>query len=357
MRIKAAEISLGLCVFLATLVSGFAQTATDALPSAGQPKNQVVATIPVGLSPWGVVVNPTSKLVYVANEVSNSVSVIEATTNTVAVVIPVGINPVALAITPDGATVYAANVHQGQIPISVINTPTNTVTKTIDLGSGEPFGTNQLAVSPDGAELYVATGFQGQGVPVIDTSTNEVLGTININPPSGWLDQTPCGVVFNSSGRSAYLTFAATRKKDPTGIKLFVSKIDTATEKKVNVSAPFGISDPGSTSIHGHTLYIVDDQDVIVFDTKTNKVVKTIPLPQIFPQAAAVTPDGKYLYVTYSAAVSGVLTIDTTTYGFVGSPIPVGNYPRGIAIAPDGLRAYVTNYDDGAVSVIDISTQ
>jgi len=103
MRIKAAEIAIvGLFVVSVTLVSGFAQTATDVMPSTGQPKNQVVATIPVGMAPLAVVVNPASNLAYVANGGSNTVSVIEAATNNVAVTIPVGIGPDAMAVTPNG---------------------------------------------------------------------------------------------------------------------------------------------------------------------------------------------------------------------------------------------------------------
>ena len=68
----------GFSVFARTVASGFAEGATDVLPATGQPKNQVVATIPVGASPSGVVVNTDSGLVYVANSGSQSVSVIYA---------------------------------------------------------------------------------------------------------------------------------------------------------------------------------------------------------------------------------------------------------------------------------------
>lgn len=38
--------------------------------------DMVVATVPVGYSPWGVAVGPGGERVYVSNSVSNSVSVI-----------------------------------------------------------------------------------------------------------------------------------------------------------------------------------------------------------------------------------------------------------------------------------------
>ena len=337
---RSTAIALaGLFVLSATVVSA-------------QPKNQVVATIPVGTGPGPIVVNPTSKLVYVVNEASNAVSVIEATTNTVAVVIPVGVGPGAVAINPAGKIVYVENSNNGNVSLSVIYTPINAVVKTIDAGSGYPIGGLQLAVSPDGSKLYVATGLLGEAVPVIDTATNEVSKTIKLDPPRGWGGETSGGVVFNSSGRSAYVTFFATRENSSGETRLFISQIDAATGKQTSVSGAIGTPSLGWTSIHGHTLYISNETGILVFDTKTKKVVKTVPIPG-YPRTNAVTPDGKYLYVPYYPNL--VATIDTATYKMVGSPIQVGQGALGVAIAPDGLRAYVTNATDGTVSVIDIS--
>jgi len=57
--------------------------------------NTVVATVTVGLVPFGVAVTPDGKRVYVANSSSNTVSVIDTTTtpNTVVATVTVGANP------------------------------------------------------------------------------------------------------------------------------------------------------------------------------------------------------------------------------------------------------------------------
>ena len=47
--------------------------------------------------------------------------------------------------------------------------------------------------------------------------------------------------------------------------------------------------------------------------------------------------------------------IDTNTNKVVGTPITVGSQPWKIAISSSAKRAYVTNYADGTVSVIDIA--
>ena len=46
----------------------------------------------------------------------------------------------------------------------------------------------------------------------------------------------------------------------------------------------------------------------------------------------------------------------TTATGAVSAPITVGKGPDQVAITPDGKHAYVTNQDDGTVSVITTAT-
>jgi YVTN family beta-propeller protein len=75
--------------------------------------------------------------------------------------IPVGSDPRAVAVSPDGAAVYTANFNAGTV--SVIDTATNTVIKTITVGD-VPVG---VAVSPDGTRLYV-TNFGDDTVSVLD---------------------------------------------------------------------------------------------------------------------------------------------------------------------------------------------
>ena len=74
---------------------------------------------------------------YVANYGSNSVSVINTSTNTVSTTVTVGSSPYGVAINPAGTYAYVAN--HGSNTVSVINTSTNTVSATVTVGSG-PFG-------------------------------------------------------------------------------------------------------------------------------------------------------------------------------------------------------------------------
>jgi YVTN family beta-propeller protein len=92
----------------------------------------VVATIDVGLSPFGVDVTPDGSNVYVTN-LNNTVSVIDTATNAVSATISVGNGPVGVAFTPDGSEAYVAN--QFDHTVSVVATATNTAVATVDVGS------------------------------------------------------------------------------------------------------------------------------------------------------------------------------------------------------------------------------
>jgi YVTN family beta-propeller protein len=73
--------------------------------------------------------------VYVANSgiVSSSVSVIGTGTNNVVATVPVGHSPFGVAVTPDGSKVYVANFGDGTV--SAIATASNTVIATIGVGA------------------------------------------------------------------------------------------------------------------------------------------------------------------------------------------------------------------------------
>ena len=53
--------------------------------------------------------NPTSDIVYVANDVSGTISVIDGTNNTQIGTIRVGVNPISVAVNTETNMVYAAN--------------------------------------------------------------------------------------------------------------------------------------------------------------------------------------------------------------------------------------------------------
>src|SRR5229473_1136359 len=70
---------------------------------------------------------------YITNQSSSTVSVIDTATDTVIATIPVGLTPFGVAVKPDGSKVYVT--HECANAVSVIDTATNTVSAMIPLPS------------------------------------------------------------------------------------------------------------------------------------------------------------------------------------------------------------------------------
>ena len=85
-------------------------------------------------SPRGLALTPDGTRAYVANVISNNVSVIDTSTKTVVgTPIPVGDSPFLVAVTPDGKHVYVTNLASNSV--SVIDTASGTVAATVPVGS------------------------------------------------------------------------------------------------------------------------------------------------------------------------------------------------------------------------------
>lgn len=136
-----------------------------------------------------------------------------------------------------------------------------------------------------------------------------------------------------------------------------VTVIDTSTNTVIN-TIPSTTPDDFAVNVaitpDGKFAYVTNLYcTVSVIDTCENTVVDTIDVG-IYPMGIAITPNGRYAYVSNSYN-DNVSVIDTTTNTVVDT-IPVGNDPLGIAITPDGNFVYVVNAFDDNVSVIDTSS-
>jgi YVTN family beta-propeller protein len=121
------------------------------------------------------------------------VSVIDTVTNTVVATIQVGLAPNGVALTPDGKRAYVANWSSNNV--SVIDTTTKAV-----VGSPIPImsAPQGIAVTPNGKSVYVTA--EPNAVVVIDTATNAIVG-----PPIP-VGNSPACVAVTPDGKHAYVT-------------------------------------------------------------------------------------------------------------------------------------------------------
>jgi len=247
-----------------------------------------------------------AQLAYMANGASNTVSVINTTTNAVVADIPVGANPGGVAVSPDGKLVYVANSQSSNV--SVISTLTNTVIYTIGVGNLP----NSVAVSPDGKILYVANSN-------INTIANTADGSISI------IDATTYALITNVDIGNVIQSIAIS----PDGARLYVTESD---------------------GIRGNSY----NSHVVVVNTASNTVSTSILLGMNnSPSDMAISPDGNYLYLTIP--VSNTIEIISTSTGTVLSSIPlgIGTNPVGITVSINGKYLYVSNTQSNTVSIIN----
>ena len=110
------------------------------------PAIPTLATVNVGSSPVGVTALPNGLNFYVANSISNDVSVVNATNFSVVATVTVGTNPVFIAGEPTSTKVYTANAGSGNI--SVIQTSNNGVTVTMPAPQQDPNCDPQVSSCP-----------------------------------------------------------------------------------------------------------------------------------------------------------------------------------------------------------------
>jgi YVTN family beta-propeller protein len=274
----------------------------------------------------------------------STVSVIDTATNTVIRTITVGPRPRTVSVSP--TQVFIAN--QGEPSpsdtgsVSVISIATNTVTATIPVEAA--FG-----IASFGDRLYVS-GFTN-AVSVISLASNSVIATIPIpgGIPSAGVGAEPLGVVVAPSGARVYTS---------NFIDKSVSVIDTAS---LSIVATVRLTDqPQAIAIDpsGSRVYTANLNSVSVIDTATNSLVMHIPASLAnglaWPQALAVDPSGTSLYVTNS--IAGTVSVFSTATLSPTAVVSISGSPQGISFTPDGSKAYVADKDQDLVHAISTAS-
>jgi YVTN family beta-propeller protein len=201
----------------------------------------------------------------------------------------------------------------------------------------------QVTIAPDGERAYVSLSDLGASPPqgaigVIDTRSNTLVATVAV----GIL---PGGVVVAPDGRHAYVP-----NIQHGGV---VSVIETATNAVVdNIALSVHGSRPLEAAItpDGRELYVAisdvspSDQRgaVAVVDTEQRAVTANVDLiPCEEPAATVITPDGRFVWVL-NIEGGGPAVFDTTTHKmtFLSG---IGAACGRLAFTPDGALVYLVS--------------
>lgn len=292
--------------------------------------------------------------IFVSNESSGDLTVIDGRTLAVTATVPLGKRPRGLQLAPDGRTLYVALSGSPLAPPGVDETTLPPPDKAadgigvVDLGSlrlqrvirgvSDP---EQLAVSADGRRLYVASEDTGRAV-VLDASSGRVLAS---TPVGG----EPEGVAVRPDGRYVYVTSEedhAIAVLDARSGAL-TARIPVGQRPRVVTFAP-----------DGHHAWVTGELDasLTLIDATRHRPMRrvTLPGPGVRPMGVALAPRLGRLYVTTGRG-GRVLALDAASLARIGA-VAVGERPWGIAIAPDERRLFVANGPSNDLSVVDAHT-
>jgi YVTN family beta-propeller protein len=274
----------------------------------------VSQTVKTGKNPGAVAITPDGTKLYVANEGSNTLSVVASATNTVVTTVTLSSTPQSIAITPDGSTVYVSMSNGDLLPVP---TQTNTPGRPISVGAAGP-----LALTPDGSMAYIGDD--------IDVASNTVVPVDLRTKTSG----TPITV-----GR-APVSFAVT----PNGKILLALSYDTNTVSAISTATNLPLatiavcSEPTALAISpdGKTAYVACWYSNVVtpIDIATDSAGKAITVAKIWGTGIAVTPDSSTVFVTFGYDQMKVQSVSVATTS-PGTTFTVGGLPMAIAIVPD----------------------
>ena len=260
----------------------------------------VVDSVPLGIRPFGVALNPQRGRIYAWGQPAGSpdhfVEVVDATTFTVVDSVPVPPAILTVEASPSGDRFYIATANDAIWAMRSSDNGFITSIRGAELNSA--LG---LAFSPDGSLLYASNYMNSGSAPVaavIDLATNTIVGSLT----DGGAPATD--IVVDSSGTTAYLA------------RLF--------------------------------------NEVTVFDLVSGVVTNRIPAANR-SDALAISPDGLSLYLS-STNDNSVYFIDAVTETVIDSTLS-GSGPEAIAVHPDGSRIYVVNLGSTFVSVFDTATR
>ena len=155
--------------------------------------NKLVDTIHVGLDPTNVVINPSTYMLYTANNGDYTVSVVSAKTDKVVSTIPVEIFPNVIAVNPVTNMVYvASDGNDSHHKLSIISGATNKVVDTIDVASAY-----NVAIDSANDIIYLVN-YESNSISVIAGNTNKVIDTIPVGA-------APTSIVIDNVTKAVYV--------------------------------------------------------------------------------------------------------------------------------------------------------
>jgi len=289
--------------------------------------------------------------VYTANQFSNTVSVIDPSSDELLGEIVLGRSaPFAmntplyyeenlvhgLGYSPDGSKLVVVSIQSNSL--TFIHADTGTPYKHVYLERAP----HEAFFSPDGSEVWVTVRGDNY-IAVVDAETFEVTHKIS-------LSEGPGMTIFHPSGDYAFVCSSSSP------LMHIVNARDHTLHKSVDVISPFCphiyISNDGEEVYFTHK----DIGYISFFNTTSMEVEATLETGPVTNHVVALdTPEGdKLLYITIGG-LNAVKVYDRSkapAFEFI-TQTAVGEMPHGIWPSGDDTKVYIGNENDDTVSVME----
>lgn len=328
-------------------------------------------------SPVDVVITPDGRHIVVANQTSNSLTLIRTVDGSVVDEMAIGERPVNLATSPDGQTVYATASWGGTLHAVGIESEKLVSRSVIRVGM-HPHG---IAVSPDGSRVYIGLAASGE-IAEVDTSAAAVTRTFAAGHWPRYLAVTPDGkrLAVGLGGQSEIAVLDA-----GTGKTLYTEPLSAGinlgqmlmSRDGTQVYFPWMVYRTNPINVRNIKLgwVLASRLGRVRTDGPAYREAVSLDVPE---RAVAdshdlvITSDESRL-VASSSGTHELLRYRLTDLPFIaqGGPgdlidpelqydedrfdrIEVGGRPMGMAIADDDRTVYVANFLRDSVQVVDI---
>ncbi len=273
--------------------------------------DQIVSTIEVGRKPHGIAIQSSINRVYVTNSGDDTISLIDTQTNRVidTVYTRLGAQPEDIAVSSDGQVIVVCYFGSNQVSIRDATSMRELSVLTVDRGP------MKVTIEPRGRKAFVSN-YYSNTITVIDTSLLRVIGVIPV-------ESKPIALAFNSRGDRLYVVNSGSSNIsiiDPSG-QTVIGKINVGTGGYGILSDSFGDRLFLTRSTVNQLLFI---------NAPVNTITKIL-LTEKEPTNMEIDPDGKKIYMINQGSNS--VSIINKILGIVEKRIGVGENPYDIAVA------------------------
>ncbi|WP_328610915.1 hypothetical protein OG943_17890 [Amycolatopsis sp. NBC_00345] len=211
------------------------------------------------------------------------------------------------------------------------------------------WGPHGLQLSPDLRTMLITCESHGGELIALDLETDEVVGSVPVGASGPhWLTLTPDGAkVFTANKEDPFITVVDVGSMTVTG------RIETPHGTEGIAVSPDGTQVFAASQQSPH-LYLVD--------VATESLAESLTLEE-GPGAVTVTPDGRrVVFTSFNFDVwnenpvlrQGFVQVLDLASRELGPRIPVGRFPLNVTTNAEGTTAYVCDYKDNTVSVVDL---